>query len=438
MNIGQCKEAVMLCREASFFNSNHAVMVTPFIWGHAGLGKSALVKTICKEKKFGFIDFRASQIEASDIRGLPDKVISPDGKVGRTRFLPPSDMPIGHSRKTENEEFNVSNSCPHCNPNMKEEDFTKHHGSKKIAQSHYCHGILFADEVPRAEDDVIQALFQLVIDRAVGEYTLPDGWTMVAAGNYLEGYTQNGFTDPAWLSRFAHITLNYDESYAYEWAAYMQGFGPVADKIIQYIAMAKENLIGNIKGELGFSVQPTPRTWDMSARVMAAANGGSYSKEVVIGVLSGLIGREQANAFDNFSINITPLEIIEEGMIDSVTNRIKILNRNQLVGIVWGIASYASTMKRTETKMNNIMDFVEWIVESGHVKGSNDIAVALAQRVVSNDVQNSMAGVAITSKKISDILGSVVFNKKKDSWINIINNRPKIQKLISKVTFTNQ
>ena len=73
------------------------------IWGHKGIGKSQSVAHIAlvggddyldpENKKdllpMGFIDFRCSQVEASDIRGLPDK------QDGRTHFLPPVDMPIG-------------------------------------------------------------------------------------------------------------------------------------------------------------------------------------------------------------------------------------------------------------------------------------------------------------------------------------------------------
>ena len=59
--ISTLKEAIKICRAAN---------VTPFIWGHRGLGKSSLVKQVAAENGWGFIDMRCSQLEASDIRGL--------------------------------------------------------------------------------------------------------------------------------------------------------------------------------------------------------------------------------------------------------------------------------------------------------------------------------------------------------------------------------
>ena len=74
------KDSVLLCGKAG---------ITPFIWGHRGLGKSSVVRQTAADNNMGFIDMRASQMEASDLRGLPDR------QDGRTVFLPPADMPRG-------------------------------------------------------------------------------------------------------------------------------------------------------------------------------------------------------------------------------------------------------------------------------------------------------------------------------------------------------
>ncbi len=44
-------------------------------------------------------------------------------------------------------------------------------------------GILFLDELNAAPAMVQASCYQLVLDRKLGEYTLPDGWAIVAAGN---------------------------------------------------------------------------------------------------------------------------------------------------------------------------------------------------------------------------------------------------------------
>ncbi len=45
------------------------------------------------------------------------------------------------------------------------------------------YGYLFLDEQPQANDDVNKVAAELMLDRRVGDYQLPPGWIVVAAGN---------------------------------------------------------------------------------------------------------------------------------------------------------------------------------------------------------------------------------------------------------------
>lgn len=45
------------------------------------------------------------------------------------------------------------------------------------------YGYLFLDEQPQADDDVNKVAAELMLDRRVGDYQLPPGWIVVAAGN---------------------------------------------------------------------------------------------------------------------------------------------------------------------------------------------------------------------------------------------------------------
>jgi ethanolamine utilization microcompartment shell protein EutS len=56
-----------------------------------------------------------------------------------------------------------------------------------------------------------------VLDRAVGEYVLPPGWSVVAAGNFAERSLVIHFDDPAFLDRFAHLVLSAGQVMAGEW-----------------------------------------------------------------------------------------------------------------------------------------------------------------------------------------------------------------------------
>ena len=64
MDIETVKGVVLLCRNAD---------VTLFMWGRHGIGKSSLVAQLASALEIGMIDLRCSQMEASDLKGLPDK-----------------------------------------------------------------------------------------------------------------------------------------------------------------------------------------------------------------------------------------------------------------------------------------------------------------------------------------------------------------------------
>lgn len=155
--IARLKRSLGICFEAG---------VTPFLWGHRGVGKSSLFREIAEERGWGFIDLRCSQLEAADLRGLPER--SADG---RTRFLPPADLPIG--------DWDDAEAARQIGPPPAENTGLRERGEflrrSRRAEPRRARGILLLDELNRAPDDVLQAAFQLILDRAVGEYALPPG-----------------------------------------------------------------------------------------------------------------------------------------------------------------------------------------------------------------------------------------------------------------------
>ena len=121
--------------------------ITPFLWGKPGIGKSQLVAQVAKEMGIGFIDLRLSQLDSTDLRGIP----SPHPDEGLCRWLPPEFLPFEQFASFEKDYPNG--------------------------------GILLLDEFNRARPDVLQSAFQLVLDRSVGLSKLRKNWYLVAAGN---------------------------------------------------------------------------------------------------------------------------------------------------------------------------------------------------------------------------------------------------------------
>jgi len=391
MAIARIKQAIRLCRD---------VGITPFLWGDQGIGKSSLVRQLVDElaaedgEPYGFIDFRCSQIEGTDLRGLPDRKtlsIVRDGKkieMDATEYLPPSELP--QSGK----------------------------------------GILFLDEVNRAEDDVIQAAFQLVLDRKLGRYTLPEGWSVVCAGNYAEKFNVNNFDDKAWLDRFCHIELTVSDDYLDEWADYMHAHGgDSANRILQFISTNNDHLFGADESEhaktvgLGFSILPSPRSWQFVMRI--EQHKEKYHQEVVFDVTRGIIGMEMASSFRNFSCNVTPDDVLAKG--DKID--ISKLDRGEIVGVTWGLAAKTKAIgeKIEDKQADNVMNFMVKLAKSSKYK---DLSVALGTKLIKQE--SDIGAACLTNPTLADILKKVKATKK-GGWIERFHKSKEIADLMSRV-----
>ncbi|MBA3026751.1 MAG: AAA family ATPase [Sulfurimonas sp.] len=108
-----------------------------FIHGSPGIGKSYIVADVAKKKGLELVDVRLSQMDPVDLRGVPSI------KDEQTVWMPPVFFP-----KDKNSS-----------------------------------GILFLDELNSAPPSVQAAIYQLVLNRQMGEYELPKGWRIICAGN---------------------------------------------------------------------------------------------------------------------------------------------------------------------------------------------------------------------------------------------------------------
>lgn len=105
------------------------------VWGACGVGKSQIVAQVADDLGYAFLDVRAVQLDPIELRGLPRIA------ANSTEWVPPKFLPTGGR------------------------------------------GILFLDELTSAPQMTQAGCYQLVLDRRLGEYKLPDGWVVIAAGN---------------------------------------------------------------------------------------------------------------------------------------------------------------------------------------------------------------------------------------------------------------
>lgn len=187
--------------------------IPTMLWGPPGIGKSSIIKQVAKGLKIGFIDLRLSLLNPVDLRGLP--VV--DHKEYKARWLEPEFLPNGKDEKE---------------------------------------GILFLDEINLAPLSVQAAAYQLILDRRLGNYVLPEGWNIVAAGN-REVDQANVVKFPAPLAnRFIHIEI---EPEIDSWKVWAMKNG-MDERVIAFLTKLPQHLFKMPKaGEKTF---PTPRTWE--------------------------------------------------------------------------------------------------------------------------------------------------------------------------------
>jgi hypothetical protein len=165
------------------------------------------------------IDIRLSQMEPSDLRGIPFRV------EDRVEWAVPSMLPD--------------------------------------VERHGVQGILFLDEITSVPPSVSAAAYQLILDRRLGAYTVPNGWAIFAAGN-RQGDRGVTYTMPAPLAnRFSHfdVDINLDD-----WVAWAYANG-IDERLIAFLRFRPELLFefDPAHNPVAF---PSPRSWEFAHRAL--------------------------------------------------------------------------------------------------------------------------------------------------------------------------
>ena len=205
-----------------------------FLWGSPGIGKSSIVKDVAKQLGMKLIDLRLSLLDSVDLRGFPHMI---DGVM---HFATPSFLPRDPDSK----------------------------------------GILFLDEMNNARPDTQSAAYQLVLDRSIGEYNLPDGWVVIAAGNrdHDGGHTHSMAAPLA--NRFVHFEceVNFDD-----WRAWAMATG-ITPEIVNFISF-RPALLNDFENANDKKAFPTPRSWDFVNRILRSNADAEVERALIAGAV---------------------------------------------------------------------------------------------------------------------------------------------------------
>ena len=220
-----------------------------FLWGPPGIGKSELVEEIANELGGIMYDCRLGQMEPTDIRGIPFY----NKEIGKMDWAPPIDLP------------------------------------DEETASQYPIVVLFLDEMNSAAGSTQAAAYQLILNRRIGKYKLPDNVVMVAAGNREsdKGVTYRMPTPLA--NRFIHQEMKVDFASYQTWAVKNN----IHQDVVGYLSFAKQDLY-DFDAKSSSRAFATPRSWTFVSQLLDDDDGDN---DTLTNLIAGTIGEGLAVKF---------------------------------------------------------------------------------------------------------------------------------------------
>jgi len=210
---------LLVILEREFLSARDRQHTPVMLWGPPGVGKSQMVAQVAAKHATAVIDIRLSQMEPSDLRGIP---------------------------------FRLDNIVEWAVPALLPD--AKRHGAT---------GILFLDEITSAAPTVSAAAYQLILDRRLGEYRVPDGWAIFAAGN-RQGDRGVTYSMPAPLAnRFSHFTV---EAHLDDWVAWAYA-NKLDERLIAFLRF-RPDLLFDFDPAHNPVAFPSPRSWEFAHRAL--------------------------------------------------------------------------------------------------------------------------------------------------------------------------
>ena len=220
-----------------------------FMWGPPGIGKSDIVAQVTNTfSNSHLIDIRLSLWDPTDIKGIPYF----DSNIGKMVWGAPNELPDDEMAKQ------------------------------------YDNIVLFLDEMNSAPPAVQAAAYQLILNRRVGQYKLPDNVIIVAAGN-REGDKGVTYRMPAPLAnRFVHIELTVEFNDWFDWAV----DNKIHKDVVGYMQFSKKDLY-DYNPRTSSRSFATPRSWTFVSELL----DDDLDTETTTDLVSGAVGEGLAIKF---------------------------------------------------------------------------------------------------------------------------------------------
>jgi hypothetical protein len=277
------------------------------LWGTRGVGKSSIVRQVAGHFGVPLVDLRLTTIEPVDIRGA----IYADEVLAKTVWFPPEFLP----------------------------------------PADLIDGILFLDELTAADQRLQISAYSLILDRRVGNYRLPDGWQIIAAGNASFHGAVSHDMGTALADRMFHFNVQTAID-AFLMHAAASGFAP---EVMAYLKVRPDKL-DDTASQLAndYLIGASPRGWEDVSNVLKSGMSENARRLFV----QGRIGA--ANAAEFFGV----LREIQTG-----TDVVRLLGAQRgketaallptsldgLYGMIYGLLAAATD----EPRLRRVLEIIE-------------------------------------------------------------------------------
>ncbi len=214
-----------------------------FLWGAPGVGKSQVVAQVARQRGLELRDIRAVLLDPVDLRGLPRITAA-----GVAAWCPPAFLP---------------------------------------AESDDSRGVLFLDELNAAPPLVQAACYQLILDRAIGEYHLPAGWTIVAAGNREKDRAVTHRMPSALANRMVHLEF---DAVLEDWLSWAETSG-IRQEVRSFLRF-RPRFLHAFDPASADKAFPSPRSWEFVSLIMDAGPDAEVEYDLVKGTVGQLAAAE--------------------------------------------------------------------------------------------------------------------------------------------------
>lgn len=296
--------------------------VTPMLWGQHGIGKSSIVREAAKEMGYKVYNLILSQKEAVDVAGILYTFEDKDLNMSVTSAHPP--------------EWFAS--------------------ALKEGKT-----VIFLDEFNMARREVLNAAFELVLDRRLNNKRLPDDVFVVCAGNPDDERYDVTPLSESLRDRLMHIKVEHDVK---GWLKWGKTQNTLPDEVIRFIEAQPRAAYTHdaLDEKFPVEIKHSERSWER----VGVIHGLNLPMHIKAECFRGIVGLELAQAFiktlDKTNLPVTVEEVLAgdksaltkaKGYVEKSPMRVDLLAQT-----IDNLIIHFSETKPTDKEAENVIKFI--------------------------------------------------------------------------------